>query len=491
MQPVRLAISARPAARCKLPLYWLALSALLAAGALLPRTALAAEEALPVAKVSYFRDVWPVFQVNCQGCHHPGAAKGEYVMTSFDKLLAGGESSEKAIVAGKPEASHLLAQIVPKDGKADMPKGKPPLADREIDLIRRWIAEGAVDDTPAAARQVIDQQHPPVYQLPPVLTAIDFSPTGDLLAVSGYHEVLLHKADGSGMVARLVGLSERIESVAFSPDGKLLAVAGGSPCRFGEVQIWDVGAAKQVLSVSFTYDTLFGVSWSHDGTKVAFGCADNSVRAIDAKTGEQVLFQGAHADFVQGTAFSSTGSHLVSVSRDQSMKLVEVATQRFVDNITSITPGALKGGLRSIQRHPKKDEVVVGGADGAPKIYKIFRDAGQQRKIGDDFNLIRAFPALPGRVYAVRYSPDGERIAAGSSLDGAGEVRVYNAADGKEAAKFQGQPGPVYAIAFSADGAKLAVAGFQGKVLIMDAATGKLIKEFVPVEVAGEKVVGK
>ena len=31
------------------------------------------------------------------------------------------------------------------------------------------------------------------------------------------------------LVARLVGMSERIESVAFSPDGAALAVAGGSP----------------------------------------------------------------------------------------------------------------------------------------------------------------------------------------------------------------------------------------------------------------------
>jgi hypothetical protein len=34
--------------------------------------------------------------------------------------------------------------------------------------------------------------------------------------------VLLHKVEGSGIAARLVGLSERIESVAFSPDGKRL-----------------------------------------------------------------------------------------------------------------------------------------------------------------------------------------------------------------------------------------------------------------------------
>ena len=59
------------------------------------------------------------------------------------------------------------------------------------------------------------------------LTAVAFSPDGQFLAVSGYHEVLLHKGDGSGLVARLVGLSERIQSLAFAPDGKTLAVAGG------------------------------------------------------------------------------------------------------------------------------------------------------------------------------------------------------------------------------------------------------------------------
>ena len=73
-----------------------------------------------------------------------------------------------------------------------------------------------------------------------MITALDFSPDGSLLAVSGYHEVLLHKADGSELIGRLVGLSERIQSLKFSPDGKRLAVAGGSPARMGEIQIWDV-----------------------------------------------------------------------------------------------------------------------------------------------------------------------------------------------------------------------------------------------------------
>jgi Tol biopolymer transport system component/mono/diheme cytochrome c family protein len=442
--------------------------------------------AAPPAKASYFRDVRPVLQENCQGCHQPAKRSGDYVMTPFAALIKGGESGETAITPGKPEASNLVKMITPtkdKEGKdkVEMPKEQPPLAAAQIELIARWIREGATDDTPASAAVTFDADHPPVYRGLPVLTALDFSPDGTLLAVSGYHEVLLHKADGSELVGRLVGLSERIQSLAFSPDGKWLAVAGGSPARLGEIQIWSVADHKLALSVPMTYDTLYGVSWSPDGTRLAFGCGDNTVRAIDAKTGKQVLFQGAHNDWVLGTVFSIDASHLVSVSRDRSMKLIEVASQRFVDNITSITPGALKGGLAAVDRHPKKDELVVGGADGVPKIYRMFRPADKSRQIGDDFNLIRAFDALPGRIYAVQYSPDGERIVAGSSSDETGEIRVYEAGSGKLVCKFDGQPGPIYATRFSRDGKQVAAAGFSGKVLLMDAATGRLIKDFVPV----------
>ena len=130
---------------------------------------------------------------------------------------------------------------------------------------------------------------------------------------------------------------------------------------------------------------------------------------------------GSHNDWVLDTVFSADGSHLISVGRDMAAKLTEVATQRFVDNITSITPGALKGGIAAVARHPKRDEIVIGGSDGVPKLYRVFRQT--VRVIGDDSNLIREFPPMPGRVYSVAVSADGKRIAAGSSLDGAGRGR--------------------------------------------------------------------
>jgi hypothetical protein len=445
--------------------------------------------------VSYYKDVRPIFQLHCQGCHQPAKAQGGYVMTSYAELFKKSDHEVPGIVAGQPDKSTVVQQITPQKGKPPaMPRGKEPLTSREVTLITRWIAQGAKDDTPASARAgPVDMEHPPVYNLPPVITSLAYSPDGSVLAVSGYHEILLHKGDGSGLLARLVGMSERVQSLAFSPDGKWLAATGGNPGRIGEVQIWDVARKKLKLSLPVTFDTVYGARWSPDGTKLAFGCADNSLRAIEAETGKQILFQGGHGDWVLDTVFSKDASHLVSVSRDRSMKLTEVATQRLVDNITSITPGALKGGLMTVDRHPAKDELLIGGADGTPKIYQMYRT--KARVIGDDFNLIRRFPEMPGRIFAARYNKDGSRIIAGSSNNGKGEVRVYQSADGKLVSTLQGAAGAVYAVVFRPDGKEVASAGFDGVVRFNDPDSGKLIREFVPVSltrpVAGVGGTGK
>ena len=476
----------------------------------------AASEADADVEVSFFRDVRPIFQAHCQGCHQPAKASGAYVMTSSDALRTSGDSEEPPIVPGEPDDSFLIALITPDDGEASMPQDGPPLSDRQIEIIRQWIAAGAVDDTPASNRARIDAEHPPVYTRPPVITSLDYSPDGKLLAIAGFHETLLHRADGSGLVARLIGMSQRVESVRFSPDGTRLAVTGGSPAQMGEVQIWDVGSQELLLSVPITFDTVYGASWSPDGKLLALGCTDNTVRAIEVDTGKQVLYQGAHSDWVFGTVFSVDGSHLVSVGRDASAKLIEVPHQRFVDNVTSITPGALRGGINAIARHPLRDEILFGGADGMPKIYRMHR--ATKRVIGDDANLLWELPKLPGRIFSVDYSLDGRLIAAGSSLDGSGTVALfgidpepkipdeinailvkpthsrndkereqlarYFEAGINELARVSVETGGIYTVAISPDASRVAAAGADGQIRVLDATNGEVVTKFLPVVLA-------
>jgi WD40 repeat protein len=407
-------------------------------------------------------------------------------MTAFENLFQGGESETVAITPGDVSKSNLLDQIAIIDGKAEMPKDKAPLKPSEIELISRWIAEGAKDDTPASAKNKYDMEHPPVYNLPPVITALDFSKDGKLLAVSGFHEVLLHPigeggAMGEGAVGRLVGMSERIESAVFSPDGLKLAVSGGSPGRLGEVQIWDVAEKKLAFSKAVSFDTIYGAAWTPDMKMITFGCGDNTLRGIDTTTGEQKLYMAAHNDWVQDTIVSANGKNVISVGRDMTVKMTDIETQRFLGNITTHTPGVLRGGMTSVDVRPAKDEVVAGCADGRPKLFALKVDAAPAG--GGNPNQIREYEAMPGRIFDVRFTPDGSKFVAGSSLDGKGHVWVYETDSGKKLLALEGEPGGIYSVAVSPDGKVIASGGFDGQVYLHSAETGKLIRSFVPVEV--------
>src|SRR5436309_5785177 len=427
--------------------------------------------------VSYYHDLVPIFKRSCTGCHHPGKLKGELDLTTYQAFLKGGKHGP-GFKANDLKSSMILEEI--SGPEPSMPKEGDPLSKTEVALIERWIREGATNDTPANANS-FKLAAPPSYTALPVVSALAFSPDGKLLAVSGYHEVLLHSADGSNLLARFVGESPRIESLAFSSDGKLLAVAGSAPARFGEIQIWDVttnGLANPtnalLKSFKISTDSIYGISFSPDSDRVAVGCADKTVRVVAVKDGKELLKFDNHSDWVFGTTFTTNGKRLLTGSRDRAMKLIDAASGQFIDDINKLLEPVL-----SIARHPKEDVVVYGGESGSTRIYKIADNQGRTAA-NNDVNLVKELERLPGPVHAVAYSPDGDAIAVGGVSN---EVRLYNVKDAKRSTTLKGHEGAIFAINFAPQTNQVVTAGFDGNVRIYDSTSGQLIKAFVPVPI--------
>jgi WD40 repeat protein len=253
--------------------------------------ALKTQAADPVP-VSWSKDVLPILRANCYACHQTSKTQGGFRMTDFEGLLKGGESGDAAIVAGNPEASNLLREITPVDGKAEMPKNLAPLKPTEIEIIRKWIAQGAVQDVVDTGPRFTNEK-PPIYSRPPAIVSLDFSPDGSQLALNGFHEVLVLSTQDWQLKNRLIGMSPRIESVRFSPDNQWIAVAAGEPGVLGELQLWNNASKQLHRSTLLGGDTLFGLSWTHDSSMLALGMADNSIRALDLegwhRTADRVL----------------------------------------------------------------------------------------------------------------------------------------------------------------------------------------------------------
>lgn len=420
--------------------------------------------ATAAAAPSFVRDIQPVLQRQCQGCHQPASRNSGLDLTTYAALAKGGKRGAPWDTAAV--ANSILLRYINGAAQPRMPIGAAPLPADQIKLFEDWIAAGAKDDTPVEVTT-----GPTVYLQPPVVTALAFSPDGQHLAVSGNREVLIHKADGSGLVQRLPGKAERILSVAFSADGKMLVAGGGTPARAGEVQIWDTAGWKQLRAVPVTEDTVFGTSISPDGSKVAAGGADNTVRMIETATGKELFRIGNHENWVLGTVFGVDSKRVITVGRDRAAKLTDASTGAFLENVN-----LLRSELSAVARHPSKDIIVIGGEERHAYIYQV--DRGRNIRIADDANQLRKLDREKGAIFALAWSPDGKHIAVAG---GGPEISVYDAETGKRTAVCAGHDAGIYVLAFTPDSKRIAAGGFDGQVRIYDAGTGAVAKVFTPV----------
>ncbi|WP_185958237.1 DUF2231 domain-containing protein [Fodinibius sediminis] len=103
-----------------------------------------------------FKDViHPILDTRCVSCHNPEKKKGELLLTTYEKLMEGGESGPP-LKAGSADSSDLVHRLLLPEAADDHmpPEGKRQLTSDQVDLISWWIDEGAPMDLAISEMQV-------------------------------------------------------------------------------------------------------------------------------------------------------------------------------------------------------------------------------------------------------------------------------------------------------------------------------------------------
>lgn len=91
--------------------------------------------------VDYQRDIKPLLSARCYACHGALKQEAELRLDTVD-FMRKGSYTGPAIEPGDVESSYLLAVLSGEVGFRMPPEGEP-LTDEQIDLVKRWIADGA------------------------------------------------------------------------------------------------------------------------------------------------------------------------------------------------------------------------------------------------------------------------------------------------------------------------------------------------------------
>jgi WD40 repeat protein len=251
--------------------------------------------------------------------------------------------------------------------------------------------------------------------------SVSFNRTGDLIA-SGSEDGSIRLWDTAGTQVANLGIAnmEGVKSVAFSPDGSLL-VSGGRDAFLrssprpgldafqagGSVRIWDV-ASRQPIGGPLQGHTsnVNAVAFRPDGTLIASGSSDKSIRFWDVRSQTQVGKALLATDGVKAIAFSPDGSLLASGTDDGIVQLWSVAGQ-----VTAAAPlTGHKGGVDAVAFSPDGALLASTGSDGTIRLWDVAH------------NEPFAAP-IKGGTSTLAFAPDGRAIVSAGS---GGSVRVWD-----------------------------------------------------------------
>jgi cytochrome c len=91
-------------------------------------------------KISFEKDVMPIFKASCISCHKADKKKGKLDMSTYADLMKGGKQGNP-VKPGDPAKSLLIEMVSGKE--PEMPEKGDKLSEAQVQVISDWIKQGA------------------------------------------------------------------------------------------------------------------------------------------------------------------------------------------------------------------------------------------------------------------------------------------------------------------------------------------------------------
>lgn len=255
---------------------------------------------------------------------------------------------------------------------------------------------------------------------------------------------------------------KHLTAVEWSPSGKLLATASFE----GVVSVWD-NEGKLVHELKKSDQPVFAVKWSKSGDTILTANGDNSVTAWDGQSGTAKQHFTFHTDTVLDVAWRNN-TQFASCSVDGAVIVGEVG-----EEAPLATFSAHAGEVNTISWDPSGKYLASGFENGTARVWRMQSDSPVFTLKGhkDAIYNLSWRPSGPGSA-----NPDAPLLLATASFDCS--VKLWDMESGRCVRTLSKHTEPVYSVSFSPNAQYIATGSFDRCLHVWSVTEDRPVKTF-------------